>query len=142
MSGERVTLPLTETILVVDDEPMVLDLCRHVLSLGGYSVLSVKGGKEALTFFQPGREPIQLVLLDVVMPGLNGFALGHRIQSVSPDTRVVLMSGSHPSEVAKITGEDEACAIIWKPFRAESLLRMVENVLKTPVRKVAAAKPV
>lgn len=142
MSDERVTLPLNETILVVDDEQTVLDLCRHVLSLGGYSVLSAKGGEEALTFFQRDREAIHLALLDVVMPGLNGFELGHRIQKTSPDTRVVLMSGYHQSDVAKITGEDEACAIIWKPFRAESLLRMVENVLKTPVRKVAAGKPI
>lgn len=126
---------------MVDDEPMVLDLCRHVLNRGGYSVLSAKGGEEALRFFQRDGEAIQLALLDVVMPGLNGFELGHRIQKASPDTRVVLMSGYHASDVAKITGEDEARAIIWKPFRAESLLRMVENVLKTPVRRVAVAKP-
>lgn len=142
MSDERVTLPRSETILVVDDEPMVLDLCRHVLSRGGYSVLNAKGGEEALRFFQRDGEAIQLALLDVVMPGLNGSELGHQIQRASPDTRVVLMSGYHPSDVAKITGEDEARAIIWKPFRAESLLRMVENVLKTPVRRVAVAKPV
>lgn len=141
MSDERVTLPVSETILVADDEPMVLDLCRHVLSLGGYTVLGAKGGEEALALFQHDGERIQLALLDVMMPGLNGFELGQQIQNASPRTRVVLMSGCHPSDVAKITGGDGACAIIWKPFRAESLLRMVENVLKIPIRKSAAAKP-
>jgi DNA-binding NtrC family response regulator len=121
---------------------MVLDLCRHVLSLGGYKVLSARGGEEALTFFQTDREGIHLALLDVMMPGMNGFELGQRIQTASPQTKVVLMSGYHSSDVAKITGEDMVYAIIWKPFRAESLLRMVENVLKTPIRKLAAAKPV
>jgi len=133
---------VSETILVVDDEPMVLDLCRHVLSLGGYNVLGAKGGEEALTFFEKAGEPIELALLDVMMPGLNGFEVAQRIRGASPETKVVLMSGYHPSDVAKITGEETAFAIIWKPFRAESLLRMVENVLKTPIRKVAAAKPV
>lgn len=141
MSDERVTLPVSETILVVDDEPTVLDLCRHVLGLGGYTVLAAKGGEEALALFQHNSEEIELALLDVMMPGLNGFELGQQIQSASPRTRVVLMSGYHMSDVAKITGDDAGCAMIWKPFRAESLLRMVENVLKTPVRKLAAAKP-
>ncbi len=142
MSDERVSLPSSDTILVVDDEPIVRDLCRHVLSLGGYSVLSAKGGEEALAFFRTDADAIQLALLDVMMPGLNGFELGQRIRKASPETKVVLMSGYHPSDVAKITGLDTAFAIIWKPFRAESLLRMVENVLKIPIRRVAAAKPV
>ena len=141
MNDERVTVSVSETILVVDDEPMVLDLCKSVLSLGGYTVLGAKGGEEALKMFHASGKEIQLALLDVMMPGINGYELGKQIQDASPHTKIVLMSGYHPSDVAKITGEEMAYAIIWKPFRAESLLRMIENVLKTPIRQVAAAKP-
>ena len=119
-----------ETILVVDDEPVVLKLCQTILRRGGYDVLTATGGEEALRLLQNGP-PINLALLDVIMPGMNGIELANRIEKTSPSTKVVLMSGYGPREIARVVGENPY-RIIWKPFKTESLLRMIENVLGEP----------
>jgi two-component system, cell cycle sensor histidine kinase and response regulator CckA len=121
--------PLTETILVVDDDPTVLKLCATILGMGGYNVIESSGGDEALRVFQEAGSEVQLALVDVMMPGINGVELCRRIESASPETKVVLMSGYDPGDVARLTGQEATLPIIWKPFRAESLLRMIENVL-------------
>ena len=123
---------LTETVLIVDDEPMIVRLCTNILGMGGYTVIGASGGAEALKVFENGNAEVQLALVDIMMPGLNGVELSRRIESASPATKLVLMSGYDPADVARLTGEEQTLPIIWKPFRAESLLRMVENVLKTP----------
>ena len=122
---------ITQTILVVDDESMMISLCKNILTMGGYRVLGASGGDAALRLLNDDDSKIQLALLDIVMPGLNGVELARRIRDQSPGTKVVLMSGYAPTDVARIAGEESALPIIWKPFRAESLLRMIENVLKT-----------
>lgn len=120
---------LTETILVVDDDPTVVKLCVNILRMGGYNVIESSGGDEALRAFQKAGSEVQLALVDVMMPGINGVELCRRIESASPETKVVLMSGYDPGDVARLTGQERTLPIIWKPFRAESLLRMIENVL-------------
>ena len=115
------------TILVVDDEPMMLRLCANVLLLGHHDVLEASNGPDALQVLE--RSTADLALLDVVMPGMNGIDLAGRILRKSPNTRIVLMSGYGPREIANITGKENPYRIIWKPFKAESLLRMIENVL-------------
>src|SRR5581483_9021963 len=119
---------LTETILVVDDDPTVLKLCANILTMGGYNIIESNGGDEALRVFQEARSEVQLALVDVMMPGINGVELCRCIESASPETKVVLMSGYDPGDVARLTGQERTLPIIWKPFRAESLLRMIENV--------------
>ena len=114
-------------ILVVDDEPMMLRLCANILALGHHEVMEAGSGQEALQLLQT-RTP-ELALLDVVMPGINGIELAARILRKSPDTKIVLMSGYGPREIANITGKENPHRIIWKPFKAESLLRMIDNVL-------------
>jgi two-component system cell cycle sensor histidine kinase/response regulator CckA len=118
-----------ETILVVDDEPTVLNLCRRILQLGGYSVVSANNGNDALRVLQSNPNPIDLALLDVMMPGMNGIELATRIQGSKPEIPVVLMSGFGPQEIARVAGDIKSYRIIWKPFKTESLLRMIENAM-------------
>src|SRR5262249_7142001 len=120
------------TILLVDDEPAVLNLCQQILKLGGYNVLPASSGQEALRLCQSSNTVIHLFLLDIVMPGMNGIELAQRLQSMNPSARVVLMSGYAHEEIASLICGD-SYRIIWKPFRAGSLLRMIENVLDTPI---------
>jgi len=123
---------------VVDDETSVLKLCSDILRMGGYEVIGARSGEEAMQLVEQGEGDVQIALLDVMTPDLNGVEVARRIQSTRPATRVVLMSGAGAAEVARLTRDDSGFPIIWKPFRAESLLRMVENVLKTPsAEKVA-----
>ena len=121
----------TQSILAVDDDPGVLNLCRDILGMGGYEVVGARSGEEALRLMAPGGTDFQLALLDIMMPEMNGVEAARRIQAANPSLKVVLMSGYDASEVARLVGTDSTYPIIWKPFRAESLLRMIENVLKT-----------
>jgi CheY-like chemotaxis protein len=129
---------VSRTILVVDDDPTVLHLCQTILKLGGYSVLAASGGADALRLVQTNSSVIDLALLDVIMPIMNGVELARRIQKDYAPIKVVLMSGYGPREIANVIG-GQPYPIIWKPFKAESLLRMIENVLGNAVR--AATHP-
>ena len=117
-----------ETILLVDDEPGVLTLCQTILKSGRYNVLSAGGGEDALRLLQDSATRVDLALLDVMMPGINGVELATRILAESPAIKVILMSGYAQEEVASVVG-DHPYGIIWKPFKTESLLRMIENAL-------------
>jgi len=118
-----------ETLLVVDDEPIVLNLCRRMLEVGGYRVLTAGGGNEALQLLQSNAQQIDLALVDVIMPAMNGIELANRIRQASPGIRIVLMSGFGPKEIGRVAGDAQPYRIIWKPFKTESLVRMIENVL-------------
>ena len=83
----------SETILVVDDEPEILAVIRHSLESMGYAVLTAPSAAEALHLVEEGNEKIDLVLTDVVMPGMNGHGLAARVQAVDPRIRVLFMSG-------------------------------------------------
>lgn len=116
------------TILLVDDEPTVLKLCNQILNLGGYTVLQAAGGEEALRLLLNHSEP-DLALLDVIMPQMNGIELARRLQATYPHIKIVLMSGYGPREVARVAGAENPYRIIWKPFKAQSLLQMIDNVM-------------
>jgi two-component system alkaline phosphatase synthesis response regulator PhoP len=116
------------TILVVDDEPTILTLCQRILELGGYEVLTASGGEEALRTLQ--NRAIDLALLDIMMPGLNGIELAARIKKTYSDLPTVLMTGYSLREIQHVVGPHNPYRVIWKPFKTESLLQMIENVLQ------------
>ena len=115
------------TILVVDDEAMMLKLCFQILRRGQHEVFQAAAGPEALQLLR--ERPVDLALLDVMMPQMNGITLAGCIQRMYPKTKVLLMTGYRQSEIEQIAGKENPYRIIWKPFKAESLLRMIENVL-------------
>ena|SRR2546427_9927166 len=121
-----------QTILLVDDEPTMLRLCQQILESGGYEVLPAANAAEALRLLQSDTGAVDLLLSDVVMPGMNGIELAKRIQNTNPHTKIVLMTGYSAGEITRLSGKNNPYRIIWKPFKAESLLRMIENVLDSP----------
>jgi DNA-binding NtrC family response regulator len=118
------------TILLVDDEPAVLDFCRAALRLGGHEVLRASNGQAALKLLENVTSAIDIALLDVVMPVMNGVELAKRIQSAYPNIRVVLMTGYALEEVERVVGDVSPYRIIFKPFKAQFLLQIIENVLE------------
>ncbi len=74
------------------------------------------------------RHSIDLALLDVMMPGLNGIEVATRLRAARPKLAIVLMSGYSVREIDRIVGE-HPYGIIWKPFKTDSLLQMIENAL-------------
>jgi DNA-binding NtrC family response regulator len=129
------------TIIVVDDEPIALEFCRSTLVRAGYNVLTANGGEQALNHFKSYRSPIDLALIDIVMPGMNGVELVKRLEKLNLGTRIVLMSGYSPDEVKRIVADDASSyRSMWKPFQAATLVQTVKNVLDTPPAQIRAVK--
>lgn len=122
--------PSGKTILVVDDEPMVLGLVRNMLRREGYHVLEASDASEALNVWSEHGAGVQLLLTDVVMPGMNGYELAERLKRDRPDLRVLYMSGYQDRVIADLTGLTvEASILIRKPFTQHSLARKVGELL-------------
>jgi PAS domain S-box-containing protein len=118
----------TETVLLVEDQPEVRQLALHALALYGYRVLSAANGAEALAIARQEVSRIDMVLSDVVMPGMTGPELAAAIAPVRPGIKVLLMSG-YADEASLPSGEAAELAYIQKPFTPESLARKVRHVL-------------
>jgi two-component system cell cycle sensor histidine kinase/response regulator CckA len=141
MMTEPVSRPESETIVVVDDQPVVLEFCQSTLERAGYTVFTASNGEQALTFFEPNRSPVDLVIIDIVMPGISGIELAKRLEELN--TRIVLMSGYSPDEVKSVVGEDASpYRSMWKPFAAGTLVQMTKNALDTPLPERALTEQV
>lgn len=110
------------TILVVDDEAEVRALVREVLTLNGFDVVDTGDPFEARRIAE--RQPVALLLTDVVMPIMNGIELAQRVEATSPATKVLLMSGFSTSAV-KGSGRP----LISKPFKANELVGTIRQML-------------
>jgi len=115
-------------IMVVDNEPDIVDLTRTVLEIGGYNVVPSYSGEEALRKLE--KEKIDLVLLDIMMPGMSGWDVFNRIKKKHSDTKVAFMSVLEISDKRKQVLLDEGLAdYIMKPFDKDSLLERVDKIL-------------
>jgi len=127
----------SETILVVDDEASLREFCSTVLGSEGYRVLSAGTGPEALKICS-NSGPIDLVLVDVVMPAMNGIDLAKQIEIREGAPKIALISGYTPDEVERLIGADGSrYRIFWKPFEIGIFLQMIRNVLDAPQREAA-----
>jgi PAS domain S-box-containing protein len=120
------------TVLVVDDEPSIAAVAHRVLTSAGYHVMTAANGQEALGLLQDGETPCDLVLADVVMPGMTADALAARLRELRPGIRMLFMSGygrsGHVSD-----WPDAGVQVIGKPFSREGLLARVIRVLAADV---------
>jgi PAS domain S-box-containing protein len=126
---EPAPTPGIETILLVEDEEAVRHLSQVVLERQGYRVLSASGGEEALALAQAWDGRIDLLLTDVVMPGMNGPQLARQLLLARPGTRVLFASGYTADALGPRGVFDSDVALIWKPFRPSELLEQVRQVL-------------
>ena len=119
-----------ETILLVEgDEPDIRDFVGEVLKTRGYTVLEARDGEDALQVVDRYREPLHLVLTDVMMPKLGGRELVTRLLARHPHLGVLYMSG-YPDDALGARGVLEAGAILLaKPFTLQQLVAKVRQVL-------------
>jgi CheY-like chemotaxis protein len=116
-------------IMVVDNEPDIVDLTRTVLELGGYNVIPAYSGEECLRKIE--TESVDLILLDIMMPGMSGWDVFNRIKKKRSDIKVAFMSVLEISDKRKQVLLDEGLAdYIMKPFDKETLLKKVDIILK------------
>ena len=114
-----------DAILLVEDEAFVREVAWEVLSTAGYRVLSAKNAEEALEIHAAHK--VRLLLTDVILPGVNGFALAKRLKQENPGLRVLLVTGYAEQMSAIEAAEQEFLA---KPFSAEALVRRVRQMLE------------
>jgi PAS domain S-box-containing protein len=119
----------SETILLVEDEDGLREMISELLREAGYRVLEASTAERALALADAHREPIDLLLTDVVMPGQSGTQLAEALHGLRPATRVLFMSGYIDDGSARGTIVSEQSAFIQKPFLAEDLLREIRQVL-------------
>jgi CheY-like chemotaxis protein len=119
----------TETILIAEDEPAVRRVLRRTLEGAGYAVIEAADGGEAVDAFLVHRERIGLVVLDLVMPRMNGRQALDRIRELVPGARALLISGhaEHPAGGPPIEVSGEP--FLQKPALPDELLRMVRSLL-------------
>ncbi|MGD0308594.1 MAG: response regulator [Acidobacteriota bacterium] len=121
-----------ETILVVEDEQVVLDLVTSILKDKGFTVLCARSGEEAVQIGSRHEGRIDLVLTDIVMPGMSGGELVRRLSPLKPEIRVLYMSGYTKYTVAGHGVLESVDSFIWKPFSPGTLLQKVREVLNSP----------
>ena len=117
-------------ILIVDDEPSILDVVEIVLRRADYRVLTASDAQTALQRFESLSEPVDLLLTDITMPNLEGPQLTDLIRRHSPRTKVLYMTG-HPTRSALARGLSERDDILRKPFHPRELLQRVERALSS-----------
>jgi len=119
------------TILLVEDEDVVRSLARRVLERCGYTVLACANGSEAIELDERDSRQIDLLLTDVVMPGLRGPEVAARVAATRPAIEVLYMSGYADEALLGAAAFDEK-ALIEKPFAVDSLARRVREALESP----------
>ena len=121
MQNAQLEAPQSGTILVVDDDPAMLDLARQALKRCGYQVHSARDGSEALGILD--RTGIDLRVCDVLMPGLDGRALGEKLVARGSTVPMLFISSS-AQDVGSLPG-----AFLQKPFRIDQLTTLVQAML-------------
>jgi CheY-like chemotaxis protein len=119
------------TVLIVEDEEEVRAFTRDVLEMGGYTVLEAPSAARALELGDTHPDTIDLLITDVVMPGMGGPELARRLRARRPALRVLCVSGYPESEDRRVGGVKGWTAWLEKPFSPDALLGKVRDCLAT-----------
>ena len=129
-AGEPATvLEGQETVLVVDDEAIVCQVVGDILRLHGYQVISSLSGEDALNLLRASKEKIDMVLLDLVMPGMGGEEVFHALQKLDPNLPVLLTSITAQEALGERLIRQGAKDIVYKPYKSKVLLAAIRQVL-------------
>jgi DNA-binding NtrC family response regulator len=126
------------TVLIVEDEPDVRRFVNTVLSSNGFETIESSNGQEALLLAQRNRPEggVDVLLTDVVMPGIDGVELAERFRERYPDTKVILMSGCPDVQHARLDAIKSTWKFVLKPFRADELIDAIRGALKPHHRQL------
>ena len=119
------------TVLLVDDEPMVRNSGKRLLDRLGYQVLLARNGEEAITTYRENRSDIWLVVLDLIMPMMDGEETFVKLQEIDPSVRVLLSSGYSKEEKADALLSKGAAGFLQKPFDLKTLMRELDRIHPT-----------
>ncbi|MCD6319961.1 MAG: response regulator [Candidatus Desulfofervidaceae bacterium] len=127
---KKIEIPLKKTgkgVLIVEDEPEILKVCKEFLEELGYKVFQASDGEEGWNVFKQKEREISLVITDIVMPKMSGIELGERVKTSNPNIKLILMTGYDPnlSSSKKMLADE----IINKPFSTKTLAERIQNLI-------------
>lgn len=117
------------TILVIDDEPLLLGVLKRMLAYLGYDVLGAGCGEEGLTVYREHRGEVNLVVLDALMPGMSGAECFRRLRELDPSVKVVVATGTAFDDSVTAMLDRGIVAVLEKPFGTEVLGKVVREAL-------------
>ena len=135
---DSMTLPITyqqiqpgngELILVVDDEVSICEVIKTSLEACNYQVLTASNGIDALALYTQYKDDIEAVLIDMMMPGLNGVVTIHTLQRINPKVKIITTSGLSHSELFNLAKNVEFDEFLSKPFSSDELLLTLHRIL-------------
>ena len=116
------------TVLVVDDEESILQVASDILNYLGYSVVTSPSGQEAVDRLLQGARP-DLVLLDVIMPGMDGVETFRRFREIEPNLPILISTGYAERSAVESLAEEGVTGFVNKPFAIETLAKRLEQIL-------------
>ena len=118
------------TILVVDDEPEIRKLVGAMVSQYGATVLTADSGEHAITLYKNNKGPIDLLITDVVAPGMSGPMLADKLCALQPDLKVLYISGYDNTHVVQKYVVERGHALLPKPFTMQELQSKIAEMLQ------------
>jgi CheY-like chemotaxis protein len=119
-----------ETVLLVDDEEIVIGVGKQMLERLGFSVLTARNGQEAVAVYQNHPADVDLVLMDMIMPGMEAAETYDQLKAINPGVRVILSSGYSLDQKAGAIIERGCNGFIQKPFNMKILEEKIGEILK------------
>lgn len=128
-NSSKKMIPGNETILLIDDERSIIEVCGEMLKTLGYNILTAGNGRDGIKIYKENKGNIDLVILDMIMPGLSGSETFDSLRSVDQEVRIMLSTGYIISDQVKNLLAKGCRGFIQKPFRMEELSEKVREVL-------------
>ncbi|MBW1730177.1 MAG: PAS domain S-box protein [Deltaproteobacteria bacterium] len=119
----------TETILLVDDEPSLLDICTFILTRAGYKVIQASDGSSALEIYRKKKDEISLIILDLIMPGIGGKQCLKKLLETNPEAKVIIVTGYSADESPGELLQLGARGFLQKPYEMNQIAQVVREVL-------------
>ena len=119
-----------ETVLIVDDDPMILTFIEEEIGQYGYKPILANNAEEALAFAE--KERVDLLLTDIMMPGINGIDLAKQFAVLNPEIKILFMSGYVCPSIAHQGMPGSEYAFVQKPFAPNVLVKKIRKVLSGP----------
>lgn len=119
-----------ETVLLVDDDENILEIGRDVLEQFGYTTLTATSGERALEIYEREGDRIDVVILDLGMPGMGGHNCLKRLLGIDPDVKVIIASGYSVDGSVKETLDAGAVGFVGKPYKLSDMLDNIKEALK------------
>jgi DNA-binding response OmpR family regulator len=130
VAGPDTTTDTRRVVLVVDDEQGLRELVCRTLQAEGFSTLEAGQGAEALEVMEGAAEPVDLVITDVVMPGMDGRELGRRISQRWPDLPILYISAYDVNDIFRRGSPRTSAPFMQKPFPLEGLVTTVRGLIR------------